>query len=342
MNAIELHFPLWQTLQARRARMPHALLLAGQQGIGKFEFALSFAQSLLCESPIDQGIACGRCLACNWFSQGNHPDFRLLQPDAMSEDGEAEDGKKKASQQITIDQVRQLSDFLNVGTHRQGLRVILINPTEAMNQNTANALLKSLEEPSDGTVFLLVSSEPLRLLPTIRSRCQMVPVPAPSPQLAEKFLQQKGVNAPEKWLAFAGGAPVLAMQLSQKGQHEWLDELLGYLSHGENIDPLLSAANLDKTIKASKGSLPLKMVIEAIQKWIVDLTLTAERLPNRYYPMQKVIISQLAAKIPVSTLIKNYRQLIIKRRESEQPVNARLFLETLLLDYQALFVDKRP
>ncbi|HMV01241.1 MAG TPA: DNA polymerase III subunit delta', partial [Rhodocyclaceae bacterium] len=148
---------------ARRTRLPHALLLAGPRGLGKFALAQAFASGLLCEQPGMDGRSCGTCIACGWMAQGNHPDFRLLQPEALAAGDEGADegkgDKKKASQQITIDQVRELDDFLNVGTHRSGLRVILVHPAEAMNRSTANALLKSLEEPGAGTVFLLVSDE---------------------------------------------------------------------------------------------------------------------------------------------------------------------------------------
>src|SRR5574343_1797207 len=197
MNVIDLHAKVWSALQARRARLPHALLLGGQKGLGKFDLARCFAASLLCEAPQPEGLACGKCLACNWFGQGNHPDFRLLQPEALSTDVEVEDGKKKPSQQITIDQVRGLDEFFNIGTHRGGLRIVLVNPTEAMNRNTANSLLKTLEEPSPGTLFLMVSSEPMRLLPTIRSRCQAVPVPVPSARSAAKMLSDEGLGEAE-------------------------------------------------------------------------------------------------------------------------------------------------
>jgi DNA polymerase-3 subunit delta' len=94
MNAIDLHAKVWSGLQARRGKLPHSLLLVGQKGLGKFELARRFAASLLCESPTIDGLPCDKCLACNWFEQGNHPDFRLLQPDAFSDEAVAEDGKK--------------------------------------------------------------------------------------------------------------------------------------------------------------------------------------------------------------------------------------------------------
>lgn len=339
MNVIDLHSKVWAGLQARRKQLPHSLLLVGQKGLGKYELARRFAASLLCESPSIEGLACGKCLACNWFEQGNHPDFRLLQPDALGEEAEVEDGKKKPSQQITIDQVRGLDEFFNIGTHRGGLRIILVNPTEAMNRSTANSLLKTLEEPAPDTLFLMVSSEPMRLLPTIRSRCQVVPVPVPSMTLAEKVLADEGVAQAERWLALAGGSPGLAMDLASSGQGAWLELLTARLGSGRKGDPLTTAAELEKAVKDSKGKVALKHITEALQKWMVDLTLARNGLSVRYFLPQQVIISGLADMIPPARLIQSYRALITRRQEAEQPLNARLFLESLFLDYRALFAN---
>ena len=340
MNVIDLHETVWKGLQARRVQMPHALMILGQRGLGKFELARQFAASLLCEQPQADGQACGRCLACNWYGQGNHPDFRLLQPDAMAEDVEAEDGKKKASQQITIDQVRALDEFLNVGTHRGGLRIIIVNPTEAMNRATANALLKTLEEPAPSTLFLMVSSDPMRLLPTIRSRCQVVPVPLPSAARAEQVLAEHGVADARRWLALAGGAPGLALEWSASGQADWLDALIRRLAAGKAVEPLVLAGELEKAVKDSKGRLPLKMVVDSLQKWLVDLMLASNGLAVRYFLPQAATIASLAAIIPPARLIQAYRASIVRRREAEQPLNARLFLEGLFLDYRALFANR--
>ncbi len=339
MNVIELHHKVWSGLQGRRQRMPHSLLLIGQKGLGKFDLARCFAASLLCESPQADGTACGKCLACNWFAQGNHPDFRLLQPEALSEDVDAEDGKKKPSQQITIDQVRSLDEFFNVGTHRGGLRIVLVNPTEAMNRNTANSLLKTLEEPSPSTLFLMVSSEPMRLLPTIRSRCQVVPVPVPPAKVATKVLADEGVERADHWLALAGGAPGLALDMANSGQNTWLDLLVSRLGAGRATDPLGMATELEKAIKDSKGKLLLKQVVEAFQKWMVDLNLARNGLPVRYFLQHQAKISGLADMIPPARLIQSYRAAINRRQEAEQPLNARLFLEGLFLEYRALFAN---
>ena len=340
MNIYDLHKEAWAQLGARRAQLPHALLISGQRGIGKFDLARHFADSLLCENPAPSSTACGKCSACGWLVQGNHPDFRLLQPDALAdEDGNGVDAssKKKPSQQITIDQVRALDDFLHVGTHRHGARVILINPAEAMNRSTANSLLKSLEEPIANTLFLLVSSEPERLLATIRSRCQSLRVPQPAPRLAEAWLRQAGINDGGRWLALAGGSPLLAAELGASEERVLLEALIAEMSHGIDLDPLAAAAAIDRVVKAEKRPAPLKRMIEWSQKWLLDLTLASEELPVRYFLTQEQLLRQLAKSTDTPNLLAFDRKTLQYKLQCEQPLNSRLFLEEFFLNYAALF-----
>ena len=339
MNIIELHSEAWSQLGARREQLPHALLISGQRGIGKFDLARKFAESLLCENPTVDAQACGACSACGWLAQGNHPDFRLLQPEALgeavSEDSEA-GGKKKPSQQITIDQVRALDDFLHVGTHRQGARIILINPAEAMNRSTANSLLKSLEEPIASTLFILVTSESERLLPTIRSRCQSLHISQPAQSRAEQWLRQAGVNEAARWLALAGGSPVLAVELGSE-ERALLDVLIAEISRGSKIDPLAAAAAVDRVVKAEKRPAPLKRIIEWAQKWLFDLTLVSAGLPLRYFLAQDHLVQRLAKLSDTASLLAFNRKTIQYKLQCEQPLNTRLFLEEFFLSYAALF-----
>ena len=162
-----------------------------------------------------------RCAACLWFEQGNHPDFRILEPDALfaaEAEHRATEGEPRkregeaASRQIRIDQVRELQDFLTIGTHRGGVRVVVVRPAEAMNVATANALLKSLEEPAPKTAFLLVSSAPDRLLPTVRSRCQKIAVAPAAAAEAVGWLRARGLQDAEAALAYAANAPLAALE----------------------------------------------------------------------------------------------------------------------------------
>jgi len=217
--------PLLESLKHRAGRLPHALLIHGPQGVGKLALAEKIAQLLLCEARDAARKPCGACEGCRWYAGGNHPDFRRLEPEALApqpdaaaqeEEGEAPARRGKPSLEIKIDQVRELADFLNIGSHRGGLRIALVHPAEEMNVNAANALLKALEEPPAGAVFLLVSHRPARLLPTIRSRCVALPVAIPPREAALRWLSAQGMADAERWLAYAGGAPLRALDYAGK------------------------------------------------------------------------------------------------------------------------------
>jgi len=183
MTPLPWHRAALVRLLSDRGRLPHALLIHGAAGIGKVEFARAFAAGALCESP-REGLACGQCPSCHWFSQGNHPDFREIVPESAADDedeveGEGAKAEKAKSVVIKIDQVRAVADFVALTTHRAGFRVLLLHPADALHPNAANALLKTLEEPPPHTLILLVTAYPARLLPTIRSRCRPLALPMP-------------------------------------------------------------------------------------------------------------------------------------------------------------------
>jgi DNA polymerase-3 subunit delta' len=355
VKTTELHAESWRRLQDWRARLPHALLISGARGLGKQDLARAFAASLLCEAPQADGSACGKCLACHWLEQGNHPDFRMLAPEVLraateekkagkaekpssSPDAAAAEKSNRSGQQILIDQVRELDEFFAVGTHRQKLRVILVYPAESMNRAAANALLKVLEEPPASTLFLLLSNEPMRLLPTLRSRCQNLVVPLPAAAEAESFLAAAGLSEAATWLALAGGAPGLAMQLASQTA-EWVEPLIDALQRGDRLEVIAAAANLEKALKAVKGENPLPQFVDWAQKWLVDLNLAVQNLPIRFYLARRARIEALAQKSQPIKLTRFYRQLLQLRRESEHPLNLRLFLEQFFFRYRALFTE---
>jgi len=341
MTVLDLHREAWQRIQAGRHRMAHAVLLSGPAGNYKTEFAYQLAASLLCESPGPTGEACARCSACNWFGQGNHPDFRWLRPEAMDDQKSADDSVKaskegKLSREITIDQVRGLGDFLNLGTHRAGVRVVLVTPAEAMNRNTANAILKSLEEPRPGTIFLLVSDHPDQLLPTIRSRCRVEPMPIPVRDRAQAFLAAQGVASPDRWLALAGGAPRLAIEVATGSQKQLVELLEKHLLAGRQIDPIRLAAELDVLLKSDR-SLGAFDVIEWTQRWVHDLVQVNCGLPPSYYSHRKSAIAGLAQQTSFRKLSATVRKGMDFKRLAHHPLNSRLFFEDFFSEYLAVF-----
>ncbi|MEB0010006.1 DNA polymerase III subunit delta' [Glaciimonas sp. Gout2] len=334
----------WQQLQAMRARMPHAILFHGAEGIGKTIFAEQFAQSLFCDAPLADGHACGVCPSCGWFVQHNHPDYRRVRPEILEDedardvgDG-ADDGgdsKKTAkstkapSKEIKIDQIRALAGFMNISTHRQGQRVVVLYPAEALNAAAANALLKTLEEPPPNTVFLLISNSLDRLLPTILSRCRKFPMPVPSRQEALLWLQQQGVADADMWLAEQGGAPLTAQIQSQSEGRELINELLAYLS-APGIDGALKCAErLQKT--------PVVELLGWQQRWLYDLFSLKMTNTVRYYPRHQKALVTLAARTQTGDLLRGLKACNERRAIAEHPLSARLFIEDMLLDYAKIF-----
>ena len=231
----------WQLETARnwlgnRERFAHAWLVHGLAGIGKLDFAVAAAASLLCETPQD-GLACGHCAACAWFASGNHPDLRRIRPEAIAvEEGaeaaeQAEDAEPVAGsassarrQEIRIDQIRALESWFNTATHRGGWRVALLYPAHALNVVSANALLKVLEEPPPTRCSCW-----WRMRPTgcCRPWCRAAAacLPAPDADTALQWLREQDVEPAREWLAAGGNAPLAALRLAQSGEaacpHGW-------------------------------------------------------------------------------------------------------------------------
>ena len=321
--------------------MPHALLITGAPGIGKELFALAFGASLLCENRNNEdGLPCGNCNACHWLALDNHPDLRVLRPSAL-ETGESE-GKpeKKGSFEITIDQVRGLDDFLRVGGHRQGQRVIVISPAEAMNRSTANALLKSLEEPGPGVQFILVSSRAEEILPTVRSRCQRLVIPRPDKSVALEILREYDPGTAEANFALSGGSPFTAIQYFEPGAAALLRVWLSTVKLGSAIDPLAASAGVDGALtKSAKGG-EMRTVIDWMQRWVHDLALASIGQSPRFFPSEGGQMKRLAEGIGERNLFL-YNKLLVKHKKlSEHPLNSRLFLNQIFSEYRDLFTTE--
>ncbi|QOL48821.1 DNA polymerase III subunit delta' [Massilia litorea] len=330
----------WTQLQAMRERLPHAILFHGPAGIGKAGFIEAFAQSLLCENVQPDGQACGSCASCGWFLQHNHPDYRRVRPEALEDEPAAEgdgveggEGDKKSkstkapSKEIKIEQIRNLADFMNISTHRQGLRVVVLYPAEALNMPASNALLKTLEEPPPGTVFLLASNGLDRLLPTILSRCRKFALPMPDHAAALTWLKEQGVPDADSWLREEGGAPLAALDKANGGSREELDTLLGFLARPNVESALRQADKLSKT--------PLASLVSWQQRWLYDLLASKLAGTVRYYPRYQKELAALAGNVHTANLLRAIKSANERRAVADHPLSAKLFVEDMLLDYTA-------
>ncbi|HVG05624.1 MAG TPA: DNA polymerase III subunit delta' [Burkholderiaceae bacterium] len=334
---------LWSQLVGWRARLPHALLLHGARGVGKRHLMKAFAQLLLCESPID-AAPCGGCVGCRLIAADNHPDLRWLTPAALMPErddaGEGEDApaertevranKAKPSREILIDQVRKISEFLSVTSHRRGRRVVLLAPPEALNPPAANALLKMLEEPPPEVAFLAVSDQLDAVLPTILSRCVLLRAPIPTHAQALAWLRSHGVERAESRLAEAGGAPCgIADESGRESQalepalRETLIKLLG---RG-------AALTGDQIVSSVPKDIAVAPAIRLLQRWGWDLL--AERFAGRvrYYPQHQRQFATLARAIEPARVVDWAAALAQTQAVSDHPLNARLVIESALLGY---------
>lgn len=321
----------------RGSGLPHALLLAGPPGIGKRAFAEALANRLLCENP--GRFACGECPSCRWLAAGSHPDFRLVIPeaDAQAEEGSEGAEKKKVSSQIRIEQIRELEDFVFLGGHRQGQRVILVDPAEAMNTAAANSLLKILEEPPATVYFLLVSSRWRRLLPTIRSRCRTLAFHRPDRIEAEAWLEK----SPESlaMLPLTGGAPLLATEMAEKGAGKSWKSFLATLIEPES-DSLALAARWESQVK-SDGGMTMEDLVGLLQKWVFDLALRKSAGQLRYFTGMERQVDELTRQASSTGMIRCYNEIVRTRGLASHPLNPRLFLEELAERYLRALASQR-
>ena len=308
----------------RKNALPHALLLRGRAGIGKHEFALALSRALLCSQP-NNHAACGACPSCLWLAEGNHPDFRLIAPENEEESEEAPKKKTTKKNQISVTQIRQLFDYLSLSSHQQGKRIILISPAETLNAASANALLKMLEEPPANTLFLLVTSQPQRLLPTIVSRCQALDMTTPSKTDALNWLETQELQNAEAALDYAGGAPLLAVQAPVDTNAH----LIKQLAQGVRLDPFTSAPLF--------LSLGMERALETLQKWVFDLLSCKLTQQLHYHSQQASTLQTLCKSVNLSLLMRFQQSLVEAKKTANHPLSNEMQLENMLLQYTHIF-----
>lgn len=314
---------LWQQL-AGRTQHAHAYLLHGPAGIGKRALAERLMARLLCQRP--EGLdACGQCKSCLLLKAGSHPDNYILEPE-------------EADKAIKVDQVRELVSFVVQTAQMGGRKVVLIEPVEAMNVNAANALLKSLEEPSGDTVLLLVSHQTSRLLPTIKSRCVQQACPLPSEAMSLEWLARALPDCSEdervELLTLAAGSPLAAVALQAQGVREQRALVV------DGVKKLLKQQQSPTQLAEGWNAIPLLLLFDWFCDWsslVLRYQLTQDEAGLGLADMRKVV--QYLAQKSSQGKVLNIQDWILAQRQkvlSKANLNRVLLLEALLVQWAGL------
>ncbi len=307
----------WEQLQNYRQqnRLPQALLMIGQKGIGKLQLAKVFAFSLFCEQPQQNFLACGHCSSCRLALAQTHPDLIEMQPE--------EEGKN-----ITIAQIRQLNERLALKPQFETPRVVLIYPADNLNNAAANGFLKCLEEPSERTMIILISEKLQKLPATIISRCQKLLFPKPEKDSVINWLNQQGVvQHIDILLHLAQGSPLLAANYAKENYIQqrfdcfstWIDVL------EQKTLPIVVAENWQK--------LPESLLLTWLISWVADLIKRHANIapshlinPDFFQHFQKLSFSPNVKK-----LYALYDLLLLNRQRIDTQINKQLLFEELLI-----------
>ncbi|MCX7262227.1 MAG: DNA polymerase III subunit delta' [Burkholderiales bacterium] len=302
----------------------HAWLLQGPSGLGQYALASAMVSAWLCESPnaLTQG-ACGQCGSCHALSVHTHADLFVLMPETillelgwpLSEKAQSEiDNKsRKPSKEIRIDAMRDAIEFSQRTNARGRGKAVLVFPAERMNHVTANALLKTLEEPPGDVKFVLATEAAHQLLPTIRSRCLIHTMIWPSKSDALNWLESQGISNEDSvtMLKAAGGRPDEVLRQQHLGQSvKWWSQFPRAMLSGD---------------ASFCADIPSSEVIDALQKLCHDLMMQQTQAPLRFFneaDLPKLILSS-------SKLSAWFKRLAQAAKTSEHPFNAGLMLEAL-------------
>jgi DNA polymerase-3 subunit delta' len=293
-------------------RMPHSLLLLAAPGLGAEPLANWITGLVLCESLSRR--PCGICASCRLLLSDTHPDVHIVR---LEED----------AQQIKIDQVRALIEALALKSYRGGYKVGIIEGAEALNAHGANAFLKTLEEPTQDTVLIMIARPSHRLPATIASRCLRLALRPPSSQMASAWLEANSASS-RPWdaaLALAGGAPLLAMQLDSAGLAELdadMRQSIAELSD-DSVDVTLLA---DRWLRSNPG-----MRITWLENWITQRVRTSLGSATSHQSAEPVRLPAALLKAKIRALFELLDAARDVRRLASTGMNQQLALEALLV-----------
>jgi len=335
--------PLWQQLSAQiqQQRLPHAMLFNGPQGVGKTRLAQALASALLCQTPVSEadatgqqvaGQACGHCESCQLLAAGTHPDFYPLQPTPPKTSK-----SRNPVLSIRIDTIRDLCSRLSQTSQLNGYRIVVIQRADKMNTAAANSLLKTLEEPGENTLLILISAVPGRLPVTIRSRCQSLGFRSPNYAQVEPWLMRVGQfshsQACQQAFRLAHHAPLMAVEMESQAEQRGLlsRALLARFNRENALDYSLKLSQCDK-----------QQMLGWLLDWVNDLVYLAT-LDDADYVVSKLIhrqhktsLQQLATRLDKKRLFSLQTQILQTLQQGSIALNPQLLWDNLLLSWDSL------
>ena len=344
---------LWQQLADTQTRHAHAIAIEAQPGLGAEAVLKDFIALRLCEAPgkSPDGSACGQCASCGWLASGQHPDLRLIRPAALEaiqvdlealaedEDPEQKTSGRKLSQDILIEQIRPLAGFLQVGSHRAGARIVWIEPAQRLNRSAANALLKMLEEPGEGAIWILLTQQLSSLLPTIRSRCICLKVSPPDAGVARRMLEAL-LNSQQK-TPRQGDTPKAALISLALG----LSHHAPWAAQQRLLDPVLQAQQawlqtLAETPQGWFSTLARQWAdhspeqwFDLLERWAMDLLQASHQLEPIYFKTFSEAALYRVKSLGVGDCFTLIERLFAMKANLRHPLNPRLHAESALLLY---------
>lgn len=310
---------LWSAHNANR--LPHALMLTGIAGTGKTLFADVFANALLCTQTKDS-YPCGECHGCRMVAGGAHPNKMTVVPE-------------KVGTAIKVDQIREVSEFIQQTALIGERRVVIIQHANNMNMSAANALLKTLEEPANGALLILVSDGLGQLPATIMSRCQRIIFPRPNKELALQWLEaqlKSYATSPELLLSIAQGAPFKALLLTEEKALAGRKLFFDALCQQEKINPVALATELDDIELLDLFDYFLSFVVDLLR-----LKLGAEIAVNLDYQQAFASLQSRVEAEPCVDML-NHLQRLRGQAAAGFNFNRQLVVESVLLQWRGLVV----
>jgi len=332
-----MNFYPWQTraldtllAQMGTGKLPHAILLTGAEGIGKLNFALTFAQRFFCQQA--SGVSpCGQCDACHKFLAETHPDVKRIAP-------------AEGKQVIAVDQIRALIEYVSLTPHSASKKVVIIEQAELLNVNAANSLLKTLEEPPESSMLILVTHRPDRLLPTIRSRCQAMLFPTPDAAQASTWLsdQLKTDENISTLLALSGGAPLKALGYAEDNM---LEKRNNFFSELEQIS---SGKKNPIDVAKSWHKNDFELTVNCLTSWVTDMirlkalerqtSISAGVISKEFLSNSdlQTALTKITKTAGLKAMLDYYQSLTKVTQLKKSNINPQMILENVLIDWQSL------